>query len=183
MAWTDVLDSEIATNDWISTGPVTKLVDNEQYNNDHGCRCGTDAVGVRLAIARGRTYFQCANISHPFYTASDDVGVAGNIDFATDSMDGNPNFSSTPMVWFTIEDFLEDGDNDTYWREDPIIIKQESEAGANKWYIVAYPPKFTKLTGRTKTGFSYQIWFNTSDRRQILGYVNWVAIGPVTTGE
>ena len=189
MAWVDIDSNEVETNDWISTGVITKLCDNEQYNYDHGIRTGTDAVGygVRLALARGRTYFEVSNKPSAMYAGSDDICVAGNITFATDSLDGDPHFvndpDSLPTVLYTVEDYLEHPATDTYWYDDDIWIKQNIQAGENKWYIVPIPPKFIKTTGLTHTGFSYEIWFNTTARRHFFGYLNWIALGERPTGE
>ena len=188
MAWTDIADSLINTNDWITSGVMTQLCDNEQYNYDTAVRTGTTAAGDenRLALARGRTKFEVANIAHPFYTPGDDVGVAGNVVFATDSMDGDPNFkdeSWLPMVMFTIEDYYDFPATDTYWYDDDIWVKHAIGAEENKWYVVPYPPTTVKTTGLSSKGFSYQLYFNTTARRKIMGYLNWVAIAPVNTGE
>lgn len=196
MAWTDIAQSDVSANANVTEDTMTALCDNEQYNYDHGVRGGTDAVGVRLVLARGKHLFSAKYLGAPGNTTlPDEIYSTGNIYFAGESIDGNPNFISAPLVFVTLEELI----------ENPTTGKSSNEwayqgTGTNE----NFPPVFwgpttgmdnvispgnlitlEPMIGVRRDGFSYHVGFDISanDTARITGYLHWVAIGLVSERE
>jgi hypothetical protein len=135
---------------------VEDLSDHGDYNFDHAVRGGTDAVGVRLAIARGETDF----------TAVSQTLVQVDITFATDSDDGDPGFSAAPRVIVTLK---EDATSTNDWTG--------LAAGDEMWVYIeeGYP---------STTVCRCQVWFDDGGAgTNYKGHLQFIAIGEPTAGE
>lgn len=147
MGWTDISASRQDADSPIDEDLVGDIIANTEYNHDNAVRGGTHALGVRLAMARGRTAFGGSSIST--------IDVV--IDF-TAGEDGVPNFSDTPIVTTSIEE----------------------DTGGSSWggVIAAH-----HIKGGTLSGTGCTVDINWGGTAAYYGWVHWIAIGKVTSGE
>jgi len=157
MSWTAIADTAIDADSPVTETLMTQIVENTEYNQERALRCGNHATGVRLALARGRntTEFSISTSA----TGEGSASVA--ITFA-DAVDGDPNFTSAPYVWVSFD-----------------------EGGTlPAWDAVAVFGGYVEKTTLSATGATVRMAVQGGNNSATLrGYMNWFAIGPVTSGE
>lgn len=160
MAYTDIPDTDIDADSDIDDAILEDLVENAEYNHDHAMRGGTHLVGVRLAVARGVTAF-----SDSISSGSQDGTQA--IVFATDAIDGDPNFSEVPVFKYSME---EDGTG--------VAWSAFTQATSDSW------EHFVESGSQTSAGVTIRntITGSSSDGT-FKANINWIAFGLVTAGE
>ncbi len=153
--WTNIAAGSVDVDSPITTTLLTNLRDNGAYNNERALRSGTHATGVRLAFARGKEAIS---------DTTDGGGLAkivATITFSSGSTDGNPNFTSVPTVYVCLE-------------EDTIGA---AWTDVHLWHV--FVDDIPTTSGFTATVFGSGL-ANTTVYN---GFVNWIAVGPVTSGE
>ena len=162
--------TEISTTDTAANIPVTEdlvgdIAANAKYNYDHAARCGTDAVGVRLGVARGKIPFDIDG------SVGDDK-FTGTIVFATTTpanggpIDGDPNFLASSDVI-------------------TVVITPEDPNTGDDWNGAGYnnPPISVWVKYAVAAGFTYHIEFNCAGSLDLDGILHWIAFGDVAAGE
>ncbi len=155
-SWVNIASAAIDVDSPITTTLLTNLRDNGAYNNERALRAGTHATGVRLAFARGKEAIS---------DTSDGGGLANmtaTVTFSSGSTDGNPNFTSAPTVY---------------------VILEEDTAGAS-WLMASQTWTVFLDDIPTTSGFTAQVRGSGVTNTTVYnGFVNWIAVGPVTSGE
>lgn len=156
--WTAISDARIDAESPIDEDLVTDIRENAEYLHERAVRAGTHGTGVRLAIARGKVYDTAATDGSGNMSS---IALAP-VTFSTDALDGNPNFSSAPVVVISIEE----SSTDDEWTTSYSVQCNIREASV------------------ATTGFTAE-WFVTgaTATATIGAYIHWIAIGPVTAGE
>ena len=130
----------------------TDLAEHSDYNYDHAIRSGTDAVGVRLALARGSKAF----------TVQSGAAVMGSHTVTLSAAnDGDPNFLSAPRVFLSV---------------------REDDTSATAWSTIDAASAFVEDEPSAAT-FGIGIRIDDGGNNSFKGFVDWLAIGPVTAGE
>lgn len=160
MAWTDIADSAFDADSPITEDLLEDVVENAEYNHERALRCGTHAVGVRLVMARGKEAFEFTADGSGYGSSTQ------NVVFENDALDGDPNFTSAPVVYIC----LEEDDANTAWIASTGI-------NADEWIAhISDTP--------TADGFTAKVGGKSLTASQVYnGFFNWIAIGAVTSGE
>jgi len=90
--YTDISAARTDADSDVDEDLMTDLADNDRHNFSHALRCGTFTTGVRRAFAGG-THDDTINTDGSGHGTS-----TGTITFASDAVDGPPNFSATPLL-------------------------------------------------------------------------------------
>ncbi len=164
-SWTTILDAWIDRDSPWHAGLVTDFRDNIAYNSEHATRTGTNAAGVRLAYARGRTAFTVT------IDGSGDGASTVTITYATDALDGDPNFlsSETPVFTYNLE---QDGTGSAW----------------SSFYAIAWNTGIQHfITTRADADETVAIQINIANSSDtsatVKGWVNWRADAIVASGE
>lgn len=157
MSWT-----EIAATRYDQDSPEDEdlwgdIIANAAYNYDHALRCGIHATGARNCMAHGVVSFSDV-------TVGANKAFTGTVTFATDAIDGDPNFSTPPTVILTLEQVTDA----TY----------EAWTPANSIYAYS-----AIVTARDVDTFTYRIQFYNALDPDLSGKLHWRAVARVTAGE
>ncbi len=165
-AWTVISGNAIDANSPWHEGLVEDFHDNISYNYERALRCGRNAVGVRLALARGRKAFTVS------LDATGDGASTVTITYATDATDGDPNFltSETPTFSYSLE---QDSGGGVNW----------SEFFSNDWnegfqhFIASRPDADEDMTIQINCANA------SGGSGTFAGWINWRAEALVASGE
>lgn len=155
--WTNINPNRLDADSPVDEDLTGDVADNELHNFEHALRVGTFATGVRLALARGATAFD-VNLDGSGNGESVDAVV-----FATDALDGDPNFDSAPTCLGIAFEELSTGSD----INNPTSVTcriQEGSLTASGFTVV------TTVRGGNTTVL---VDFN----------IHWAFVGPVTAGE
>jgi hypothetical protein len=160
MGWTDIADSAFDADSPITEDLLEDIVENVEYEHERALRCGIHATGVRLAMARGKKAFSFSADGSGYGSAT------ATVTFSSDALDGDPNFTSAPVVYMC----LEEDDADTAWLVTGGI-------NADEWIAhISDTPSTTGFTAKVAAK-------SLTASQDYDGFFNWIAIGAVTAGE
>ena len=174
--YVDVPTTDTDQDSPVKTAVVTQLNTNTKYNHDHALRCGYDAaavfpnttegVPVRLAVGQGWTGTGVGEAD----TGAAPGGVDKRYDITfnfSSFTDGDPNYDSAPTVMVQIE-------------------RNTANAGWDEtrgFGAVHGKSVCVFLTGVTASTAYITVAFENPANADTRGYINVIAIGPVTSGE
>lgn len=168
MAWTVLQATSTDVESPLSETLFTEIRGNLDYLFDSGVRGGTFATPVRLTLARGQQLFTVS-----FASGGPGGATAAATEvlktFSSDSDDGDPKFDAKPRVFFSVEEDSPGTGLD--WFTDkvmasPYVVDGTLTASVFNMGCIGY----RSVSGAAATnGFEV--------------IVNWMALGPVTSGE
>jgi len=155
--YTIIANTSVDADSPIDEDLMLDLKENVEHNFEHAVRGGTFAAGVRLAIARG-IISDNATTDGSGHCAPQPTTVT----FSSDSVDGNPNFLTAPVV---------------------VAVLVEDTSGT-AWPSTVSMIYMHNLTNISATGFTGE-WkvMNFTATTNYKVFIHWIAVGFVNTGE